>query len=270
LNNAVVDKKDFSDAWIEEYIKENNITALPAIIFDSNQVDTNIDQYLQELPSKKYSLLVGASFDPFAKRSDKGFLLIDKEKLSSLKANSYVKWNTDAKITWLEYSDLECPFCAKLHNSWTPEEITTKYWDKLNVIYNHFPLDFHANALPWAQIMECIWELNWSDVFYTVLKNSYAWRDITKAEDNSKQSSKEFLVDEAVKLWVSKIDLEKCITDNKYTEKIKTGQQMGTELFSITWTPWNVLINNETWEYEVISWAYPTANFEAIIDKLLE
>ena len=270
LSSVDIEVKDFTDEWIQEYLKENNITTLPAFIFDSNQIDANINQYLQELPSKEYSLLIGASFDPYAPRSEKWFLLLDNEKYKTIKDNSYIKGNSDAEITWLEYSDLECPFCAKLHNSGTPEEITSKYWDNLNVIYNHFPLDFHANALPWAQIIECIWELKWSDAFYAVLKTSYAGRDINKAEDNSRQSSKEFLVDEAVKLWVNKDNLEKCIDNNKYTEKVNKSQTMGAELFSITWTPWNVLINNKTWEYEVISWAYPTSSFEAIIDKLLE
>ena len=42
----------------------------------------------------------------------------------------------------------------------------------------------------------------------------------------------------------------------------------GTALFGVTGTPGNVLINNETGEYEVLSGAYPTASFEQIIDRL--
>jgi hypothetical protein len=44
----------------------------------------------------------------------------------------------------------------------------------------------------------------------------------------------------------------------------------GSNLFWITWTPWSILINNETLEYWVISWAYPKENFIKIIDKLLQ
>ena len=46
--------------------------------------------------------------------------------------------------------------------------------------------------------------------------------------------------------------------------------ETGASLFWITGTPGNILINNTTGEYEVISWAYPTSAFEAIIDKLLK
>jgi hypothetical protein len=44
---------------------------------------------------------------------------------------------------------------------------------------------------------------------------------------------------------------------------------VGQATFGVTGTPGNVLINNATGEYEVLSGAYPTPAFEAIIDKLL-
>jgi protein-disulfide isomerase len=72
--------------------------------------------------------------------------MLDKTKLQALKDSSFIKGNKDAKITRIEYSDLECPYCAKLHNSDTEDALKAKYGDKLNIIYNHFPLAFHKNA----------------------------------------------------------------------------------------------------------------------------
>jgi hypothetical protein len=43
---------------VEEYLKENDINLLPAIIFNENNVDSNINSYLSELPSKEYSLQI--------------------------------------------------------------------------------------------------------------------------------------------------------------------------------------------------------------------
>lgn len=260
LGWIAVEKKDFKDEGVEDYLKENNITMLPAVIFSTKNVDSSINPYLQELPSKEYSLQIWASFNPFAERSEKWFLILDKDKYEEILEWSYIKGNKDAKITWLEYSDIECPYCAKLHNSWTPEEVAKKYGDDINTIYHHFPLDFHENAMPWAQILECIWELNWSEDFYKLL-------DIAYGEE---KSDKEFLVNEAVKLWVNKSSLEKCISENKYKEKIQTQQSTWNSLFWIQWTPGNVLINTETLEYEILSWAYPTEYFTNIIDKLLK
>jgi hypothetical protein len=42
-----------------------------------------------------------------------------------------------------------------------------------------------------------------------------------------------------------------------------------TEAFAITWTPWNILVNNETLEYATLSWAYPISYFIEAIDTLL-
>ena len=64
--------------------------------------------------------------------------------------------------------------------------------------------------------------------------------------------------------------ITKCIDNNTYTAKINKQQEIGAKEFNVTGTPWNVLINNKTGEYEVISGAYPTSEFIKIIDNLLK
>ncbi|USN57876.1 MAG: thioredoxin domain-containing protein [Candidatus Peribacteria bacterium] len=136
-------------------LKDEGITTLPAAIFSRNGI-TGLDAYLNQLPSGNYSLALGSTFDPFAKRSERGFLVMEKAILDTIKSGAYVKGNTAAPITWLEYSDLECPYCARLHNSGTPKEIMEKYGESINMIFQHFPLDFHANAKPGAEVLECL------------------------------------------------------------------------------------------------------------------
>ena len=273
---AKIIEKDFSESWVSEYLKENNIETLPYFEFSTNNFDTSkdpiqknpqtwenlpaINNYLQATKNWKYYLEIWASFNPFAKRSDKWLLIVDKEKLKAIKDSSYIKWSKDAKITWLEYSDLECPFCIKFHNSGTTEALMEKYWNDLNLIYSHFPLGFHKNAQLWAEILECLWKQKWSDAFYNLIKISFS----------NENSNKDFLIKEAVKLWANKDELTKCLDSWEFTKKVKDIQNAGAELFKITWTPWNVLINNETWEYEIISWAYPKEAFEKVIDRLLK
>lgn len=43
----------------------------------------------------------------------------------------------------------------------------------------------------------------------------------------------------------------------------------GSSLFSVNGTPGNVLINNKTGKYEVISGAFPEGSFDAAIARLL-
>jgi len=260
LNNAIFETKDFSNTGVAEMLKENNIKNLPAILFSSNKVDPWLSKFLEKINNWNFLLKTWSNFNPFIKRSDKWFLLIDQKDLDSIKKDVYIKWNTNAKITWLEYSDLECPFCAKLHNSDVSKTLEDKYWENLNKIFNHFPLEFHKNALPWAQVLECLWEQKGANAFYSLIKKSF-W---------DKNSKKDFLIKEALKLWANKASLNSCIDNNKYMKKISFQSKRWSDLFWITGTPWNILINNDTLEYGIISWAYPKEAFIKLIDRLLQ
>ena len=51
--------------------------------------------------------------------------------------------------------DLECPFCAKLHESIFPA-ITQRYGDKVTIVYKDFPLDQHPWAMRAAVDVNCL------------------------------------------------------------------------------------------------------------------
>jgi len=264
LNNAKFELKDFSDEWVDDFIKSKGINVLPAILFNKNNIDADLEKYLTKIDDNTYSLSVWAQFDPFAKRSDKWFLLLDKSKLTDILKDSYIKWDKNAKITWLEYSDLECPFCAKQHNSSLEDNLFSKYDKTISKVFNHFPLDFHPNAQKWWELLECVAEQKKSEWFYAALDKSYE-------KYNNNNFSLEWLKDIVVKeLWVNKSKLETCLNENKYSEKVKKQMETGMTLFKVTWTPWNVLINNETGEFQVFAGAYPQEYFEQTIDKMLK
>jgi hypothetical protein len=43
-----------------------------------------------------------------------------------------------------------------LYSDGTPAAIRAKYGDDISVIFNHFPLSFHPNAIPAAEVAECL------------------------------------------------------------------------------------------------------------------
>ena len=260
LNDANIVVLDFSSAQAKNLLKTSSITKLPAAIFPDNNIEA-LNKYLQSTTNKRYFLELGSTFNPYLKLSAKGFKILDKTNLATIKRNSYIKGNTNAKILWLEYSDMECPFCAKLHNSWTPKDLEKKYGTQLAYSLQHFPLWFHKNALPAAEYLECVGKLKWKNAFYSLEEKLFA----------ANKSDEEFIIETAVwELWVDNAKLVKCVEDDTFLAKIQAQQARWTKLFWVTGTPWNVLINTTTWEYSVISGAYPTNSFVEIIDKLLK
>ncbi len=173
IKSMQITNYDFWDNWVSEYITENEIKTLPAIIFAKEKIDSNIDKFLVKLKNNSYSLDIWAKFDPFAKMSPRWFKLIDKKLIEKIKKDSYIDGDKKAQITWLEYSELECPFCAKLHNWDVEESLKAKYGSKLNIVFNHFPLKFHKKAIPWAKILECVWEQGWSEAFYKIMRYAF-------------------------------------------------------------------------------------------------
>lgn len=68
---AKFEEVDFSDEWIKDFVKANNIKALPAFLLNTKNVsDSQFAWYLQETPAWLYSLNVWAEFDPFGEVCD--------------------------------------------------------------------------------------------------------------------------------------------------------------------------------------------------------
>lgn len=61
--------------------------------------------------------------------------------------------NASAKITLVEFSDLECPFCKRFNA--TVQSIVAKYPGDINRVFIHLPLSMHRFAIPAARAAEC-------------------------------------------------------------------------------------------------------------------
>ena len=180
---------------------------------------------------------------------------LSNEKVQKIKESSYILWNPDAKITWIEYSDLECPFCARLHNNGTISEVLEAYWDDVNFMFKHFPLPSHRWAKYKAEVAECVGEAGWSEKYYAYVDTLF--RDGHKTPLEIVES-----------IWVDSDTVSSCVDSGKHSAKVTYQQQEGSS-FGVTWTPGNVIINTETGEYKILPGAYPTDSFKQIIDWFL-
>ncbi|MBI3602341.1 MAG: thioredoxin domain-containing protein [Candidatus Omnitrophica bacterium] len=64
--------------------------------------------------------------------------------------SSPVNGKKNAPVTIVEFSDLQCPFCARFHPS--VKETLSAYPDKVKLVMKNFPLSFHPNARPAAKL----------------------------------------------------------------------------------------------------------------------
>src|SRR5690606_21580993 len=58
--------------------------------------------------------------------------------------NAAVTGGKDAKVTIVEFSDFQCPFCAK--GADIVNQLKKKYGNKIKVAFKNFPLPFHNHA----------------------------------------------------------------------------------------------------------------------------
>ncbi len=59
-----------------------------------------------------------------------------------------IKGNPNARVTIVEYSDFQCPFCSRAQP--VIEAVLKKYPDDVRLVFKHFPLGFHKAARPTA------------------------------------------------------------------------------------------------------------------------
>jgi len=125
--------------------------------------------------------------------------------------SDHVRGAANAKVTIVEYSDLECPFCKRFHE--TMQQVMAAYPDDVRWVYRHFPLtQLHSKADEEANAAECageqgkFWEFI-DVVFATTPANNGL--DLATLPDLAKQAG---VADIA--------QFQSCVDGSKYMERV--------------------------------------------------
>ncbi|MFA4872880.1 MAG: DsbA family protein [Patescibacteria group bacterium] len=182
------------------------------------------------------------------------------EGLPAVTDTDWTRGEKDAPVTIVEYSDLECPFCKRLHP--TLKQVIAEYDGKVNWVYRHFPLvNLHSKATKEAEATECAGELGGNDGFWKLLDKIY---EVTPA-NNGLDLAK--LPEYAQEMGLDKEAFTACLESGKYTQKVQD-QAQGAVLAGGAGTPYNVVVKGDT--KIPVSGAVPFENFKNIIDPLLK
>lgn len=88
------------------------------------------------------------------------------EQMTPINESDHIKGNRDAKVVIVEYSDFDCPFCTRFHN--TMNSIVKKYPPtEVAWVYRHFPLaQLHPDAETVSVAAECVAKLEGNEAFW--------------------------------------------------------------------------------------------------------
>ncbi|EKE06940.1 MAG: DsbA oxidoreductase [uncultured bacterium] len=171
--------------------------------------------------------------------------------------NDHIRGNKDAKITIVEFSDTECPFCKRFHE--TMLQIIDKYGKDIRWVYRNMPLDgLHQKARNEALALECagaqgkFWEF--TDMVY----------DKTTSNDGLDQT---LLPVFAKNLGLNVSKFNTCLETKQFASVIQA-QEADGQAAGGQGTPYSILIGPNG-EKTAINGAYPFEQVEQMIQQYL-
>ena len=171
--------------------------------------------------------------------------------LSEIIDDDSINGDEDAKVTIVEFSDYECPFCEKFYTG-AYQQIKQKYIDtgKVNFVYRDFPLSFHQNAQKAAEAAECAGE---QDKYYEMHDLLFE-KGVVGGASTYKQYARE------IDLNTAKFD--QCLDSGEMAQEVKNDFSAGQQL-GVSGTP-AFFINGQK-----LVGAQPFQAFEPIIEQAL-
>ncbi len=175
---------------------------------------------------------------------------IDPEKIK----DAPVEGNKNAKVTIVEFSDFQCPFCEKYYTE-SYKQLKKEYIDtgKVKYILMNFPLSFHPEAQKAAESSLCVREQK-GDTGYWKMHDKLFENQGALGVENEKKWARELRVDGA--------KFDSCLDSGKFASKVQADEAYGQSL-GVSGTP-GFFING----IEIVG-AQPYSAFKQIIDSEL-
>ena len=168
---------------------------------------------------------------------------------------------SDARLTLIEFSDFQCPFCAR-HTRETFAQIQREYVDtgKVRYVFRHFPIEsIHPNAFAAARAAEC------------ARQQGKFWDMHTRLFANQQQLAETDLVGYAKAAGLDTTAFQRCVATAEVSAKIRQDLDEGARA-GISGTPMFFVGTVEGGKVRVLrrlNGAVPFAAFKTALDALL-
>ncbi len=169
-------------------------------------------------------------------------------------AGEPVRLNDGAKITIVEFSDFECPFCIRVQG--TAKEVRAKYGDKIKWVFKDFPLtSIHPQAMSAHIAANCVHKQDQAK-FWTFFDTIFA----SDRPDNILEADQ--LRKLALAQGVKADQFDSCLKDPAMRQEVEKDMEEG-QAVGVNGTP-AFFINGR-----FINGAVPFEDFEQIIEEEL-
>jgi protein-disulfide isomerase len=175
-----------------------------------------------------------------------------------------IRGNPAAKVTIVNFDDLECPYCAKMHQSLFPSTLD-RYKDKVRFIYKDYPLaEVHPWAIHAAVDANCLGAQS-SDIYWTYVDYLHAHGQEINGEDRDQTKSNAALDriarQEATLGKLDSVKLDACLGKQDETQ-VRASMQEGDKL-GVDSTP-SLFVDGE----RIVGWL-PEDQIWMVIDRAL-
>jgi len=136
-------------------------------------------------------------------------------------SNSPFMGDDDAAITIVDFSDYQCPYCARLSTD-IVAQLKTNYIDigKVKYVFKDFPLNFHHQALAAAMAARCAGDQdNFWEMHDVIFENQKDWSGQNLAE--------EIFAGYAEDLGLNTTSFDSCMEEQKYAKEIEKDKNEG-------------------------------------------
>jgi protein-disulfide isomerase len=161
----------------------------------------------------------------------------------------------DAKVTIVEYSDFQCPFCARVYST-LEDDVLKNYGDKVRFVFKNFPLPMHPWAEDAALASECAFQQS-NDGFWALYNGFFKQQgQITK--ENVKAKAGEI----AQGAGLDGAKLSECIDNKGAMDAVKADESEASAL-GVNSTP-TFFVNGRR-----LAGAQTPESFKQLIDQAL-
>jgi len=164
------------------------------------------------------------------------------------------KGSEDAPVIIIEFSDYECPFCARFYSN-TLAQLEKEYIDtgKVRFVYRDFPLGNHRYAQKAAESTEVAYELGGNEAF---------WEMHNKIFENQQAISVSDLKNYAREIGLDGEQFDSLLDSGKYESEVQQDLQEGVSA-GVQGTP-TFFINGQK-----LVGARPFSEFQRVIEQEL-